>query len=135
MRAVTIAMAAWLALDLAQAQPTQPAQPAEPRPTLQGPPDSLPPPAPTGLIVGSNNYFSPIVRDLDKAVAFYRDGLGLEPQGAPGDASNNAALRDMFGLPNAKLDVAGDRATMAFGAGGTVELVRERGVWKVEDLR
>ena len=60
-------------------------------------------PAPSGLVVGSGNYFSPIVPDLDKAVAFYRDGLGLDLQGAPGDAANNPALRDMFGLPDAKL--------------------------------
>ena len=65
------------------------------------PPQNGPPP--TGLVVGSGNYFSPIVADLDKAVAFYRDGLGLDPQGAPGDANDNAALRDMFGLPDAKL--------------------------------
>jgi len=58
-------------------------------------------PAPSGLVVGSGNYFSPIVPDLDKAVAFYRDGLGLDLQGAPGDAANNPALRDMFGLPDA----------------------------------
>ena len=43
------------------------------------------------------------MRDLDRAVAFYRDGLGLELQGPQGDASNNAPLRDMFGLPDAKL--------------------------------
>ena len=60
-------------------------------------------PAPSGLVVGSGNYFSPIVPDLDKAVAFYRDGLRLDLQGAPGDAANNPALRDMFGLPDAKL--------------------------------
>lgn len=38
-------------------------------------------------------------------------------------------------LTTAGLEVTGDRATMAFGTGGTVELVRERGLWKVEDLR
>jgi hypothetical protein len=38
-------------------------------------------------------------------------------------------------LPSSSLEVTGDRATMAFGTGGTVELVRERGLWKVEDLR
>lgn len=38
-------------------------------------------------------------------------------------------------LDNGHLEVTGDRATMAFGAGGTVELVREDGLWKVEDLR
>ena len=60
-------------------------------------------PAPTGLIVGSGNFFSPIVGDLDKAVAFYRDGLGLDVQGAPSNADTNPALRNMFGLPDATL--------------------------------
>ena len=59
------------------------------------------PGAGSALVVGSGNYFSPIVRDLDEAVAFYRDGLGLQIQGATGDAAANPALRDMFGLPSA----------------------------------
>jgi catechol 2,3-dioxygenase-like lactoylglutathione lyase family enzyme len=58
---------------------------------------------PTGLVVGSNNFFSPIVAELGPAVVFYRDGLGLEVQGGPADAGNNRALRDMFGLPDATL--------------------------------
>jgi catechol 2,3-dioxygenase-like lactoylglutathione lyase family enzyme len=60
-------------------------------------------PQPTGLIVGSGNFFSPIVSDLDKAIAFYRDGLGLDVQGAPSNAEQNAPLRNMFGLPDAAL--------------------------------
>jgi predicted enzyme related to lactoylglutathione lyase len=60
-------------------------------------------PEPTGLIVGSGNFFSPIVSDLDKAIAFYRDGLGLDIQGAPANAEQNAPLRNMFGLPDAQL--------------------------------
>jgi len=60
-------------------------------------------PAPTGLVVGSGNFFSPIVGDLDKAVAFYRDGLGLDVQGSPANADTNPALRNMFGLPDASL--------------------------------
>src|SRR5437764_4429181 len=60
-------------------------------------------PEPTGLIVGSGNFFSPIVSDLDKAIAFYRDGLGLDVQGAPANADQNPALRNMFGLPDAQL--------------------------------
>lgn len=38
-------------------------------------------------------------------------------------------------LPTAKVEVFGDRATLSFGAGGSVELVRERGLWKIEDLK
>jgi hypothetical protein len=38
-------------------------------------------------------------------------------------------------LPTAKVELFGDRATLGFGAGGSVELVRERGLWKIEDLK
>lgn len=38
-------------------------------------------------------------------------------------------------LPTARFERIGDRATMAYGAGGTVELIREHGSWKIEDLR
>ena len=38
-------------------------------------------------------------------------------------------------LPTAKVELFGDRATLAFGTGGSVELVRERGLWKIEDLK
>lgn len=60
-------------------------------------------PPSTGLVVGSGNFFSPIVGDLDKSVAFYRDGLGLDVQGTPANADTNPALRSMFGLPDAQL--------------------------------
>lgn len=69
-----------------------------------------------------------------------REGLGVEELKRAWEGEERAELESLVaaveaGLPSAKIDVAGDRATMAFGAGGTVELVRERGVWKVEDLR
>ena len=79
-------------------------------------------PAPTGLVVGSGNYFSPIVRDLDAALKFYRDGLGLEVAAAPGDASANPALRDMFGLPAAKIRWAIARTPAAPGGVEMVEI-------------
>jgi catechol 2,3-dioxygenase-like lactoylglutathione lyase family enzyme len=78
----------------------------------------------TALVVGSGNYFSPIVADLDAAIAFYRDGLGLEVQGQPGDASTNPALRNMFGLPDASIRWAIARTPAA--AGG-VEMVEIKG--------
>jgi catechol 2,3-dioxygenase-like lactoylglutathione lyase family enzyme len=56
-----------------------------------------------GLVVGSGNFFSPIVSDLDRAVAFYRDGLGFEVNGEPNNADANAPLRHMFGLPEAQI--------------------------------
>jgi catechol 2,3-dioxygenase-like lactoylglutathione lyase family enzyme len=69
----------------------------------QAPPSANTPPAATGLVVGSGNFFSPIVANLDRAVAFYRDGLGLQVMGDPTTAENNAPLRNMFGLPDAQL--------------------------------
>ena len=36
--------------------------------------------------------------------------------------------------PTAQFEEVGDRATMAYGSGGTVQLVREHGVWKIEDF-
>ena len=93
-------------------------------------PPAAPPatgPAPTGLVVGSGNYFSPIVADLDKAVAFYRDGLGLDPQGAPGDANGNAPLRDMFGLPNAKIRWQIARTPAVAGGVEIVEIAAANG--------
>jgi catechol 2,3-dioxygenase-like lactoylglutathione lyase family enzyme len=60
------------------------------------------PPAPTGLVVGSGNFFSPIVADLDAAVAFYR-AIGFEFAGEPANADANPQLRAMFGLPDARL--------------------------------
>jgi hypothetical protein len=37
-------------------------------------------------------------------------------------------------LPTATVEHLGERATMSYGSGGTVELVREHGVWKVEEF-
>lgn len=72
------------------------AQPAAERPAPR------PPPVPTGLVVGSGNFFSPIVDDLDAAVEFYR-AIGFEFEGEPANADANPQLRAMFGLPNARL--------------------------------
>lgn len=38
-------------------------------------------------------------------------------------------------MPTARVEVLGERATMAYGAGGTVELLREQGAWKVEEFK
>ena len=60
------------------------------------------PPAPTGLVVGSGDFFSPIVADLDAAATFYR-AIGFEIEGEPATADANPQLRAMFGLPDARL--------------------------------
>jgi catechol 2,3-dioxygenase-like lactoylglutathione lyase family enzyme len=80
------------------------------------------------LVVGAGNFFSPIVGNLEKAVAFYRDGLGLDVMGEPANANENPPLRNMFGLPDARMRwtvarLAGVRQGVEIveiaGAGGT----------------
>jgi predicted enzyme related to lactoylglutathione lyase/catechol 2,3-dioxygenase-like lactoylglutathione lyase family enzyme len=72
------------------------------------------------LVVGSGNFFSPIVANLERAIAFYHDGLGFDVMGAPSTAADNAPIRNMFGLPDAQL-----RWTVARPAGSRqgVEIV------------
>ena len=38
-------------------------------------------------------------------------------------------------LPSARIEVEGDRARMAYGASGEAVLVREQGLWKIEELK
>jgi catechol 2,3-dioxygenase-like lactoylglutathione lyase family enzyme len=78
--------------------------------------------AQNGLIVGSGNFFSPIVSDLEKAIAFYKDAIGLDVTGAPANAEQNAPLRNMFGLPDASLRWTVARPPQGAGRGG-VEIV------------
>jgi catechol 2,3-dioxygenase-like lactoylglutathione lyase family enzyme len=89
-----------------------------------GPPAA---PAPTGLVVGSGNFYSPIVADLEKAVAFYRDGLGFDVQGEPTNFDNNPPLRAMFGLPDSRFRQQIGRAPPTPGGVEIVEISRAGG--------
>jgi catechol 2,3-dioxygenase-like lactoylglutathione lyase family enzyme len=93
------------------------AQPA-PQPAGTTPPG----PAPTGLVVGSGNFYSPIVANLEEAVAFYRDGIGFDVQGDPTNADTNPQLMKMFGLPDARLRQQIGRAPPTPGGVEIVEL-------------
>jgi catechol 2,3-dioxygenase-like lactoylglutathione lyase family enzyme len=104
-RLITVAATALLASGFAHAQPSPAAGSTA-----------------TSIVVGSGNYFSPIVQDLDAAIAFYRDGLGLEVAAPPGDASANPALRNMFGLPDASIRWAVARTPAAAGGVEMVEI-------------
>ena len=89
-------------------------------------PPGAPPtgPAPTGLVVGSGNFYSPIVANLDEAVVFYRDGIGFDVQGEPTNADTNPQLMKMFGLPDARLVQNIARAAPTPGGVEIVELSR-----------
>ncbi len=93
---------------------------------------TAPPPAqgaaPGNVVVGSGN-FSPIVRDLEKAIDFYGGLLGLTvpPAPAPGPRpfGNDPALLKMFGMPGAELRFTTARIP---GASVGVEIVELKGV-------
>jgi catechol 2,3-dioxygenase-like lactoylglutathione lyase family enzyme len=76
---------------------------------------------------GSGNFYSPIVADLEKAVAFYRDGLGFEVQGEPTSFDNNAPLRGMFGLPDSRFRQQIGRAPPTPGGVEIVEISKAGG--------
>jgi catechol 2,3-dioxygenase-like lactoylglutathione lyase family enzyme len=78
-------------------------------------------PAPAGLVVGSGNYFSPIVADLEKAIAFY-GAIGFQFQGDPATADANPQLRAMFGLPDARLRYQTGRAPSIAGGVEIIEV-------------
>src|SRR5947207_14726576 len=78
-------------------------------------------PAPTGFVVGSGNYFSPIVADLEKAIAFY-GAIGFQFQGEPSTADANPQLRAMFGLPDARLRYQIGRAPSIAGGVEIIEV-------------
>jgi len=83
-------------------------------------------PAPTGLVVGSGNYFSPIVADLEKAIAFY-GAVGFQFQGEPANADANPQLRAMFGLPDARLRYQIGRAPSIAGGVEIIEVSKVKG--------
>lgn len=84
-------------------------------------------PAPTGLVVGSGNFYSPIVANLDEAVTFYR-AIGFTVLGEPTNADNNPQLMKMFGLPDARLVQNIGRAPPTPGGVEIVEISQSDGV-------
>ena len=62
---------------------------------------------PGEVVIGSGS-FSPIVKDVDKSLAFYRSLLGVAPpsQVTPTAFSNDSALANFLGTPTAQIGVA-----------------------------
>jgi catechol 2,3-dioxygenase-like lactoylglutathione lyase family enzyme len=83
-------------------------------------------PTPSGVVVGSGNFFSPIVANLDEAVAFYR-AIGFEFASEPANAEANPQLRAMFGLPEARLRWQVGRAPSMPGGVEIVEITAADG--------
>jgi hypothetical protein len=89
------------------------------------------------VLAFNNRRYDVLLRFVPEAE---REGLGVEELKRAWEGEDRTELEALVAaveanLPSGRLEVTGERATMAFGAGGTVELVREGGLWKVEDLR
>ena len=61
-----------------------------------------PPVGATNLVVGSEHLVGLTVASLERALAFYRDGVGL-PAAGTSNGDNNPPVRQLFGLPDAHL--------------------------------
>ena len=69
-----------------------------------------------------------------------REGLDAQKLKSAWEGEQQQEMERLVGalkaaMPTARIELLGDRATMAYGAGGTVELLRERGLWKVEEFK
>lgn len=68
-----------------------------------------------------------------------REGLTVEQLKRAWEGEQRAQIEQLTqalqaSLPNLRVEVLGTRATVAYGAGGTVELVHELGAWRIEDF-
>jgi catechol 2,3-dioxygenase-like lactoylglutathione lyase family enzyme len=79
-------------------------------------------PAPASALVGLNNFFGPIVANLEETVAFYQEGIGFEVESEPADADANPQLHQMFGLRDARLRWQIGRAPRIRGGVGVIEI-------------
>lgn len=84
-----------------------------------------------------NKRYDVLMRFVPEAM---REGLDEKKLKSAWEGEQRAEIERLVqalkaALPTARVEMLGDRATMAYGAGGTVELVEERGVWKVEEFK
>lgn len=68
-----------------------------------------------------------------------RDGLSAEQLEKAWEGEQRQQVEQLTqaleaSLPNVRVEVLGTRATVGYGAGGTVELVHELGTWRIEDF-
>lgn len=68
-----------------------------------------------------------------------RDGLDAEKLRQAWEGEQKTQLEQLTqaleaALPNVRVETIGSRATVTYGAGGTVELVYEQGAWRIEDF-
>ena len=89
------------------------------------------------LLAYENQRYDVLLRFVPETQAHGLDAAKLKAawEGEQKEEMDRLTQALRAALPTARFETLGDRATMAYGAAGTVELVREGGVWKIEDFR
>jgi hypothetical protein len=105
--------------------------------------DALPAPAATSSSSPANAPISPRPKPAAAVVPRSVTGEGTELtaekikaawEGPQKDQINRIVQAIKTALPTAPIEETGDSAAMSYGAGGTVALIREHGVWKIRDF-
>lgn len=84
-----------------------------------------------------NQRYDILLRFVPEA---HREGLDAEKlkqawEGEQKEEMDRLVASLTAGLGETHVELVGDRATVAYGSAGTVELLREHGAWKIEDFR
>ncbi|MRG93314.1 hypothetical protein [Polyangium spumosum] len=92
-------------------------------PAPAAPPDGAPPAGKTDAPATKTN-----------GTELTADKLRAAWEGPQKDQINRIVQAIRTALPTAVIEETGDSASMSYGAGGTVALVREHGLWKIRDF-
>lgn len=84
-----------------------------------------------------NQRYDILLRFVPEA---HREGLDAEKlkqawEGEQKEEMDRLVAALTAGLAETQVELVGERATIAYGSAGTVELLREHGAWKIEDFR
>ncbi len=97
-------------------------------------PGDEPPPALAAPTPGSTTPNSPANRADAATTDITAEKLRKDWEGPQKEQMQRIVQAIRAALPTAVIEETGDNAAMSYGAGGTVALVREHGVWKIRDF-
>jgi hypothetical protein len=111
-----------------------PAQPAPPAGSAAPPADKSAPPASPATPRAPLDK-APPADGADKLGRLTAEKLRAAWEGQQKEQMSRIVQAIKSALPTAAIEEAGDSASMAYGAGGTVAFTREHGVWKIKDFQ
>jgi len=95
------------------------------------PGEEAPPPATNPDAAAPSAKLGPVA---PQSVELTADKLRAAWEGPQKEQINRIVQAIRTALPTAVIEETGDSASMSYGAGGTVALVREHGLWKIRDF-